>query len=328
MLAVGTNLRVREFLDKIRSRPELGYQVIGFADNPWPGMPLTLRAGDQLLCNLEQLRSFLRHSVVDEVVMGLPLKSCYQQASQIAAACEEQGIILRFPSSIFNFTIAHAEAEDFDGNPLITVCSGAPESAATVIKRLLDIVVSVILITVVSPVMIMAALLIRITSPGPILFVQKRVGLNKRLFSMYKFRTMITGAEEYQSQLEHLNEATGPVFKIRNDPRITAIGNLLRKTSIDELPQLFNVLRGDMSLVGPRPLPLRDYKGFSEDWQRRRFSVRPGITCLWQINGRSSTPFHEWMQLDMQYIDGWSLWLDFKILFKTIPAVLRGVGAA
>lgn len=129
-------------------------------------------------------------------------------------------------------------------------------------------------------------------------------------------------------EVEHLNEVSGPVFKIKNDPRVTAIGKLLRKTSIDELPQLFNVLKGDMSLVGPRPLPIRDYEGFNEDWQRRRFSVKPGITCLWQILGRSSIPFEKWMQLDLQYIDKWSLWLDFKILLQTIPAVLRGSGAA
>ena len=138
---------------------------------------------------------------------------------------------------------------------------------------------------------------------------------------------MVADAEEQQQEIEHLNEASGPVFKMKNDPRITRVGKLLRKTSIDELPQLFNVLKGDMSLVGPRPLPVRDYQGFHQDWQRRRFSVRPGITCLWQINGRSSTPFEKWMELDMKYIDEWSLWMDFKILEKTIPVVLKGTGA-
>ena len=158
-------------------------------------------------------------------------------------------------------------------------------------------------------------------------FVQDRVGLNKRRFRMYKFRTMVGNAEKMQSELESLNEADGPVFKIKNDPRVTRLGKYLRKASLDELPQLWNVLMGDMSLVGPRPLDLRDYNGLDEDWLRRRFSVRPGITCLWQVNGRSSTSFQKWMELDLQYIDHWSLWLDVKVMAKTIPAVLRGVGA-
>ena len=154
------------------------------------------------------------------------------------------------------------------------------------------------------------------------------MGLNKRQFWIYKFRTMVPDAEKRIAELEKQNEVTGPVFKIKNDPRLTPIGKVLRTTSIDELPQLFSVVKGDMSLVGPRPLPLRDCKGFDQDWHRRRFSVRPGITCLWQVNGRSSIPFERWMELDMQYIDEWSLWLDFKILAGTIPAVLKGSGAA
>jgi lipopolysaccharide/colanic/teichoic acid biosynthesis glycosyltransferase len=172
------------------------------------------------------------------------------------------------------------------------------------------------------------ALFIKITSPGPVFFVQERIGLNKRRFMLIKFRTMVVDAERKIHELEHLNEVKGPAFKIKNDPRITRIGRFLRKASIDELPQLINVLKGDMSLVGPRPLPIRDYNGFDEDWHRRRFSVQPGITCLWQCNGRSNVSFDRWMQLDMEYIDNWSLWLDFKILAMTIPAVLRGSGAA
>jgi lipopolysaccharide/colanic/teichoic acid biosynthesis glycosyltransferase len=172
------------------------------------------------------------------------------------------------------------------------------------------------------------AVLVKLTSPGPIFFRQVRVGLNKRQFSIYKFRTMVANAEQLQDQLLSMNEMTGPVFKIKKDPRVTALGRILRNTSIDELPQLFNVLMGDMSLVGPRAMSLRDYQLFDKDWQRRRFSVKPGITCLWQIHGRNSIPFEKWMELDMQYIDTWSLWLDLKILARTVPAVLRGTGAA
>jgi lipopolysaccharide/colanic/teichoic acid biosynthesis glycosyltransferase len=172
------------------------------------------------------------------------------------------------------------------------------------------------------------ALLIKLTSPGPVLFSQTRVGLNKRQLKMYKFRTMTVGAEQMQDRLLAMNEMSGPAFKIKHDPRITPLGRVLRKSSLDELPQLFNVLMGQMSLVGPRAMSLRDYKLFEHDWHRRRFSVKPGITCLWQVNGRNSIAFEQWMALDMQYIDKWSLWLDFKILAKTVPAVLRGTGAA
>jgi exopolysaccharide biosynthesis polyprenyl glycosylphosphotransferase len=195
-------------------------------------------------------------------------------------------------------------------------------------KRTLDVSLSLLAMLLLSPLFLLATLIVKLTSPGPGFFVQERVGLNKRRFRLYKFRTMVADAAERQREIEHLNEASGAVFKIRNDPRLTPVGKFLRKTSIDELPQLFNVLKGDMSLVGPRPLPVRDYQGFDQDWQRRRFCVRPGITCLWQINGRSSTPFEKWMELDMEYIDHWSLGLDLKILAKTIPAVIKGAGAA
>jgi len=185
-----------------------------------------------------------------------------------------------------------------------------------------------VLLFAIAPVLAVVALMIKLTSKGPVLFKQERIGRNKRRFYIYKFRTMVPNAEKMLPALELLNEATGPVFKIKNDPRMTPIGRLLRRSSIDELPQLFNVLRGDMSLVGPRPLPLRDYAGFDQDWQRRRFSVRPGITCLWQVRGRNNIAFDHWMKLDLQYLDEWSIWLDMKILAQTIPAVLKGSGAA
>jgi lipopolysaccharide/colanic/teichoic acid biosynthesis glycosyltransferase len=193
---------------------------------------------------------------------------------------------------------------------------------------MLDITVSSIMLLLLAPLLIVVAIAIKLTSPGPILFLQERVGVNKRLFTIFKFRTMVPDAELLMSSLERKNEVSGPVFKIWNDPRVTPIGRFLRRSSIDELPQLFNTLKGDMSLVGPRPLPVRDYEGFNEDWQRRRFSVKPGITCLWQITGRSSISFDQWMLLDLKYMDEWSLWLDLKILARTVPAVMRGSGAA
>ena len=205
--------------------------------------------------------------------------------------------------------------------------TGSPEVWPAVVKRVFDCVFSGLLLILLAPLFFVVAVLVKCTSPGAVLFRQTRVGLNKRQFQIYKFRTMIANAEQIQDELLPLNEMAGPVFKITNDPRVTPLGRVLRKTSIDELPQLFNVLKGEMSLVGPRAMSLRDYQLFDQDWQRRRFSVKPGITCLWQVNGRSSIPFEKWMELDMQYIDKWSLWLDLKILAQTVPAVLRGTGA-
>jgi exopolysaccharide biosynthesis polyprenyl glycosylphosphotransferase len=195
------------------------------------------------------------------------------------------------------------------------------------VKRVFDFVGSLLLIGIFSPVLLIISLLILATSGRPVFFIQERMGINKRIFPLFKFRTMVANAQQRQAELERFNEADGPVFKIKKDPRVTLIGRFLRKTSLDELPQLFNVLRGEMSLVGPRPLPVRDYKGFNQDWHRRRFSVKPGITCMWQIRGRSSLSFEQWMKLDIYYIDHWSLWLDFKILVLTIPEMLWGDGA-
>jgi exopolysaccharide biosynthesis polyprenyl glycosylphosphotransferase len=210
---------------------------------------------------------------------------------------------------------------------MVSHYNGSMEGPSALFKRTLDISLSVFMIIFFFPLFIVAAAAIKITSPGPFLFIQERLGLNKRRFPLYKFRTMVQDAEKNLCELEDRNEMSGPVFKIRNDPRITPVGVILRKMSIDEMPQLINVLKGDMSLVGPRPLPVRDYDGFDQDWHRRRFSVRPGLTCLWQVNGRNDIPFEKWMELDMKYIDEWSMWLDLKILIKTIPAVLRGSGA-
>lgn len=329
MLIAGTNRRAVEFARKIESKPELGYRIAGFIDEEWDGLEEFHKTGYPLIGGFEHLLSILRESVVDEVVMGLPVKSCYFQAARIAAMCEEQGIIVRFPSSIFDLKLARSKAEDFAGDSVITMSSTGPqEDWPAVVKRSMDLGLSLLMLIGLSPLLLLTAVLIKLSSPGPVFFRQRRLGLNKRIFEIFKFRTMVPDAEQQLAELEKLNEVSGPVFKIKKDPRITPIGSFLRKTSIDELPQLINVVIGEMSLVGPRPLPVRDYEGFDKDWQRRRFSVRPGITCLWQINGRSSIPFEQWMELDMQYIDKWSIWLDLKILYRTIPAVLKGSGAA
>jgi exopolysaccharide biosynthesis polyprenyl glycosylphosphotransferase len=328
VVIVGTNSRALEFAERLGSHPDLGYRVIGFVDRDWDGIEKFRSSGHAIASDFCNFPQFLRKGEVDEVVIALPIRSLHEEGARIAALCEEQGITLRLLTNIFNLKIARPSAEDLQGDPLITHYTNSLEGWPVFIKRFVDIVVSTLLIVLVSPILLAAALLIKLTSPGPILFVQKRLGLNKRRFNVYKLRTMVLDAEARMREVEHLNEVSGPVFKIKNDPRITTIGRFLRKTSIDELPQIFNVLRGEMSLVGPRPLPLRDYEGFNQDRQRRRFSVKPGITCLWQIRGRSSIPFEQWMELDLQYIDKWSLWLDLEILMRTIPAVLRGSGAA
>jgi exopolysaccharide biosynthesis polyprenyl glycosylphosphotransferase len=218
--------------------------------------------------------------------------------------------------------------DEIDGDHYVATYAEDRDWWPLVVKRILDTTFSVILLILFAPLFAVVALLIKFSSDGPVLFRQERMGVNKRRFMIVKFRTMVPNAEKMMAELEGQNEVSGPVFKIKKDPRITPIGKILRRTSVDELPQLFNVLKGDMSLVGPRPLPVRDYEGFSADWQRRRFSVRPGITCLWQVSGRSSIPFEQWMKLDLQYLDEWSLWLDVKILAQTVSAVLRGSGAA
>jgi exopolysaccharide biosynthesis polyprenyl glycosylphosphotransferase len=331
ILIIGTNPRAVKFAGTLENKLEMGYRVVGFADNEWAGTKRFLESGYPLVADFASLPDFLRHQVVDEVVIDLPLNSFYREVNDIVRRCLEQGIMVRFISDSFyllrNLKMAHSRLERFGDNLVISVQKGAMGGWPIVAKRAFDLVVSFLLLIILAPVFVCIAILIKLTSPGPIFFIQERVGLNKRRFRLVKFRTMIPGAERHQKELEPFNEAGGPTFKIKNDPRITPIGRFLRRTSLDEIPQLFNVLQGDMSLVGPRPLPLRDYNGFNRDWHRRRFSVRPGISCLWQISGRSNLPFAKWMHLDMEYIDRWSFWLDLKILALTLPAILKEKGA-
>lgn len=334
VVIVGTNKRAVGFAQNLEQSPELGYRIMGFVDQKWQGGRYFQQSGFPLLADFQNFPTFLRTHAVDEVIIDLPLNTFYQEASYIVGLCVQQGIIVRFLSDslylLFDMKLARAELEEIQDYVILSVYTGAMGGWPIHAKRAFDFLVSFWLIIMLSPLFVVVAFLIKLTSPGgPVFFVQERIGLRKRKIKVFKFRTMVPGAEQSLTALERFNEASGPVFKIKNDPRVTVLGRFLRKTSIDELPQLFNVLTGDMSLVGPRPLPLRDYAGFSQDWHRRRFSVKPGITCLWQIYGRSSLslPFEKWMQMDMDYIDRWSLWLDFKILAQTLPAVIHGKGA-
>ena len=328
LLVLGTNARAIEFVRKIEAAPERGYELLGFVDEHWAGLDEFNATKYKLACDYAGLAEFLRRNVVDEVAIYLPLRSFYEHAARVAALCEQHGIVIRFASDIFGLKTARSRTEEFEGDHYVSAYTGVRDGWPMVIKRTLDVAISLTLIVPLAPLFVIVAVLIKLSSKGPIFFNQERLGLNKRKFFIHKFRTMVPNAEEMIAALEEQNEVSGPVFKIKNDPRITPIGKIVRRTSIDELPQLFNILKGDMSLVGPRPLPVRDYEGFNQDWQRRRFSVRPGITCLWQVNGRSGIPFEQWMRLDLQYMDEWSLWLDLKILARTIPAVLKGSGAA
>ncbi len=302
-----------------------GCHVLGFVDSN-DGVA-SEEIGRRFLGKLDQLEGILMRHALDEVVIALPMRSRYNAIQDAIHVCERVGVRAKYLADVFPDSFARLRFEESRPFPSVAVAI-APEDGRLVVKRLIDIVASTLALIVFAPLMLLTAIAIRLTSPGPAIFAQQRFGLNKRRFRMYKFRTMTADAEARQAAFEHLNEAAGPIFKIRNDPRITRIGRFLRKSSIDELPQLFNVLRGEMSLVGPRPMAVRDVGKFTEAAPMRRFSMRPGLTCLWQVQGRSELSFEEWMRLDLWYIDHWSLDFDFRILLRTVPAVLRGVGAA
>ncbi|MCK4851607.1 MAG: sugar transferase [Candidatus Omnitrophica bacterium] len=272
------------------------------------------------------IRLILLENQIDNVVIAVG-KEKLSETEELLLKCEEFGAEIWLYADFFELMFARKEIDTLGGIPLLIFSTTPQYSWATVFKRMLDIIGSLVLFILTVPLILLASAMIKLTSPGPVLFRQKRVGLHGRKFIFYKFRSMVTDAEQRRQEISAHNIMKGPVFKIKADPRITPVGRFLRSTSIDELPQLWNVLKGDMSLVGPRPpLPreVSDYRG----WQRRRLSMRPGLTCLWQVQGRSKiTDFDEWARLDLKYIDNWSLWLDSVILFKTIFVVLFRVGA-
>jgi len=328
LVLVGGGSRARAFAAHINQRQDLGYKILGYVDSDPAYSGLTIE-GARHLGTIEDLPQLMSREIIDEVAIALPIKSHYTQIERAVGLLEEQGITAHVLSDLFPQKLARAHSVDFDGMPIVTLGSVPPFSWRTEAKRLLDLFASTILLVISAPLLIAAAIAIKLDSSGPIFFIQERVGFSKRRFRMIKFRTMSTDAEARMKDIEHLNEKQGtPIFKIKNDPRITRVGRWLRKTSIDELPQLVNVLMGDMSIVGPRPLSVRDATRMEEAWQKRRFSVKPGLTCLWQVSGRSNLSFEQWMQLDLDYIDRWSLKLDASILLRTIPAIVLARGAS
>ncbi|MBA2564712.1 MAG: sugar transferase, partial [Gemmatimonadetes bacterium] len=319
VLIVGSGPRARRVATSlVDQRDVAGYRLLGFVDDPVRGYG-HYENGAELVSTLANLSTFLKDNVVDEVFIALPIKSSYQTIVDVSTLCEEQGIPVRIPSDLFEMKISNRGVYEVGGEQVLTFYTGAsPKPWSLFLKRGMDIAGSGVALLLLAPLFLGMAIAVKATSRGPVLFRQERLGLAKRRFKVLKFRTMCVDAEAKLAALEAQNEAEFPAFKLRRDPRLTPIGGFLRRTSLDELPQLWNVLRGEMSLVGPRPLAVRDAMGISENWQKRRFSVKPGITCLWQVNGRSNVRFQEWMKLDLEYIDKWSLALDVKILAKTI----------
>ena len=299
-------------------------RLVGYVDADGPSTP---EAAERYLGNLDRLEQILLANAVDEVYVALPMRSRYAEIETAMGVCERTGVPVKWLADVFSASRGTRRFEVSGDGDVISI-SAERAHGVMMVKRTIDMVGAAVGLVLLAPILGLAALAIKITSPGPVLYKQDRYGLYRRRFPMYKLRTMVQNAEALQESLEDLNEASGPVFKIRDDPRVTPVGRLLRRTSLDELPQLLNVLRGEMSLVGPRPLPLRDVGRFTEPTLVRRFSVRPGLTGLWQISGRSDLAVDRWAELDLRYIDEWSLGLDLRILLKTFPAVVTGAGAS
>jgi exopolysaccharide biosynthesis polyprenyl glycosylphosphotransferase len=316
VLIIGAGPRGQEFAAKLEAHRELGLEIAGFLDDEAFDLP----AGWRRRGSLADLESVLHHDVVDEVAICLPV-SQWSLVDAIAHLCEEEGKIVRVPMDFLDRTIAAGRFEDLDGTPVYSLVSGPDRFVGLALKRGLDLAVAAAGLVVLSPILAAIALVIRARDGSPVLFRQTRVGLHGRPFRVLKFRTMGRDAEERYADVVALSDARA--FKVTDDPRITSTGRWLRRTSLDELPQLWNVLRGEMSLVGPRPAPPREVAAY-DLWHRRRLSMKPGITGLWQVTARRTESFDNRAELDLSYIDRWSLWLDFKILLRTIPAALEG----
>lgn len=318
LLIVGNGVRAIEISEIFNKNPHWGFKILGFiSDGHKTSVPV--------LGEIRDLENIFKKYVVDDVIFAVS-RSRLEELEDIFMLCQELGINTRVALNIFPKFNSRMHLEEVSGVPLLTFTRIPTDVFGLFLKRLIDIILGILLFILLFPLMVLISILIKIDSNGPVLFKQIRLGLNGRKFILYKFRTMFEGAENLRQEVSHLNVMDGPVFKAPKDPRLTRFGKILRKFSLDELPQLYNVIKGEMSLVGPRPLIPEEIEKFQR-WQKRRLSMKPGLTCLWQISGRSKLDFETWMKLDLEYIDNWSLKKDFIILLKTIPAVLTGKGA-
>jgi len=325
VMVVGTGERAIRMAEALEQSAEYGVRLRGFLSEQTEDAPAEIALGALYKVQpIGELPSILREHVVDEIIFAVGSESL-ADLEEVFLLCDEEGVRTRVAVDFFPHVNSTLSLDRFGSTPLLTFTAAPYDEIRLLVKRLTDIGIAAAGLVVLAPFMAAISILIRLTSPGPAIFRQVRCGLNGRRFLFYKFRSMCQNAEELKPALEHLNTRE-TVFKIPDDPRLTFVGRYLRKFSIDEWPQLWNVLRGDMSLVGPRPAVPGEVDRYQR-WQRRRLRMRPGLTCLWAISGRDSVDFETWMKLDMQYIDNWSLALDWKILLRTIPHVLMGHGA-
>ncbi len=326
-LIVGLGQNARELASLIEQSEPQGLRLIGFVN---PGTNVESRIGalksQYPIFALADVYGILQNHVVDEVLFAVNNDEL-EHLEPLIDRCHKEGIRTRVDLGFFPRTFARVHLENLRHIPLLTLGSTPNNEFALFAKRAVDLIVSALALILLSPLLLIIAILVRLTSPGPILYRQIRCGLNGRRFALYKFRSMVANADELRAELDILNELEGPAFKIKNDPRCTPLGRWLRKFSLDELPQLWNVLIGEMSFVGPRP-PLPQEVEMYAPWQRRRLRMRPGLTCLWTLEGRNRLSFDRLVQFDLAYIDNWSLWLDLKIFLKTIPHVALGRGAS
>jgi exopolysaccharide biosynthesis polyprenyl glycosylphosphotransferase len=324
LLIVGTGKRAMDFIKKSDQHPEWGFEILGAIDDE-PGRGVRQVGRLEAVGTLDDIPRIFHRDAIDEVVFVVP-RSRLNSLQGAIDDCETEGVVVTVAVDLFDTKLARSSVTELDGLPLLHFRTTHAKEWELLIKRIFDVTASGLGILILSPVLLISSFLIKVTSKGPVFFKQGRLGLSGRRFTLYKFRTMRIGAQDALNDVTDLNDMTKPEFRDKKTRWMTPVGRFLRKFSLDELPQLFNVFVGHMSIVGPRPT-VPDEVDKYKDWQRRRFSMKPGITCLWQVNGRNNIAFEDWMKLDLEYLDHWSLWLDVKIMLKTVPVVLFGIGA-